>query len=70
MRHVPARRKTRREAPAEREEERGGDPRRQPRPGYAEPELVPKREPPKAPGQGGPFEPQNDPDRKPGRQNG
>ncbi len=47
-----------------------GDPRRQPRPGYAETELTPKRKPPKAPGEGSPFEPQNDPKRKPGRQNG
>lgn len=46
------------------------DPRREPRPGYAEPELKPKRHPPKAPGEGGPFEPQNNPRRKPGRQNG
>ena len=62
-------------APGKRPPARGGDgrrpdPRREPRPGYAEPELEPKRNPPKAPGQGGPFEPQNDPARKPGRQNG
>jgi hypothetical protein len=50
--------------------EREPDPRREPRPGYAETELKPKRKPPKAPGEGGPFEPQNDPRRKPGRQNG
>lgn len=49
---------------------RTDDPRREPRPGYAETELKPKRRPPKAPGEGGPFEPQNDPRRKPGRQNG
>lgn len=48
----------------------GDDPRKEPRPGYAETELWPKRKPPKAPGEGGPFEPQNDPKRKPGRQNG
>jgi hypothetical protein len=38
--------------------------------GYAEPELKPERTLPKAPGEGGPFEHQNNPRRKPGRQNG
>jgi hypothetical protein len=63
----------RRSPPADavrREGARSRDPRREPRPGYAETELKPKRKPPKAPGEGGPFEPQNDPKRKPGRQNG
>lgn len=52
------------------DDRRTADPRRQPRPGYAEPEPKPKPMPPEAPGEGGPFEPQNDPEREPGRQNG
>lgn len=46
------------------------DPRRQPAPGYPNENPRPKRQPPKAPGEGRPDEPQNDPDRKPGRGNG
>lgn len=46
------------------------DPRRHPAPGYPEEQLKPKRHPPKAPGEGGPKEPQNNPTRKPGRGNG
>lgn len=46
------------------------DPRRQPAPGYPEENLKPKRQPPKAPGEGRPDEPQNNPTRKPGRGNG
>lgn len=39
-----------------------------PEPGYAEEQLKPKRMPPKAPGEGRPKEPQNDPDAKPERE--
>jgi hypothetical protein len=46
------------------------DPRRRPAPGYPEEQLKPKQHPPKAPGEGGAKEPQNNPTGKPGRGNG
>ncbi len=48
----------------------GQDPRRVPAPGYPVEEPTPQRAPLKAPGEGHPAEPQNDPDQKPGRGNG
>lgn len=46
------------------------DPRQVPALGYPVEEPVPERAPLKAPGEGDPAEPRNDPDQKPGRGNG
>jgi hypothetical protein len=46
------------------------DPRREPAPGYAPEQPDPSAKSPKAPGEGRPDEPQNDPTEKPGRGNG
>jgi hypothetical protein len=47
-----------------------GDPRKTPASGYPNEQPKPKQNPPKAPGEGHPQEPQNRPKQKPGRGNG
>jgi len=46
------------------------DPRKKSTPGYPEEQLKPKSRQPKAPGEGAPTEPQNNPTKKPGEGNG